>query len=281
MSIVSQLKGLAPDPPDSIHEGPDEAFIEGFLKYSRPLTERFFMPKVFGVEHVPEGGALVVANHNSLGVMPEIHVMVNAWYEAHGISAMPRTLVHGVSFRVGPVGRFFTKLGAVPADPTMGGELLRNGNNVLVFPGGETDSMRAYSDRNKIIFGKRRGYIRLALRENVPIVPVVTAGAHETLIVLRSGENLAQWTGLNKLLGVKRWPITLSLPWGLTFGPPILHLPVPTRVYQRVLPPVRFDRSGPEAADDAAYVEACHERVHGSMQRAMDELVAMRTRDRG
>ena len=165
----------------------------------------------------------------------------------------------------------------------MASELLQNGYKVLAFPGGETDSMRSYRDRNRIIFGTRRGYVRLALRENVPIIPVVTAGAHETLIVLTDGEQIAQKTGIARTLGWKRWPITLALPWGITFGPPILHIPVPTRVYQRVLPPIRFERHGEEAAADDAYVEDCHERIHGAMQAAMDELLELRaaeSRDR-
>jgi hypothetical protein len=81
------------------------------------------------------------------------------------------------------------------------------------------------------------------------------------------------------MLGMKRWPITLCLPWGITFGPPILHLPVPTRVYQQVLPPVRFEHSGPEAADDADYVEECHQHVHGMMQACLDELLQRRARE--
>ena len=166
-----------------------------------------------------------------------------------------------------------------PAKAKTINKYLGSGYKVLAFPGGETDSMRSFADRNRIIFGTRRGYIRLALRENVPIVPVVTAGGHETLVVLTSGERIARVTGIDRVLGMKRWPITLCLPWGITFGPPILHLPVPTRVYQQVLPPVRFERSGEEAAEDADYVEACHERVHGMMQACLDELLARRKRE--
>jgi hypothetical protein len=54
---------------------------------------------------------------------------------------------------------------------------------------------------------------------------------------------------------------------------------VPTRVYQQVLPAVRFERSGPEAAEDADYVEQCHEQVHGMMQACLDELLARRRRE--
>ena len=271
---------LQPDPPTSIHDGPSEEAIATFLRITQRATQFFFNPRVFGVENVPKGPALIVANHNSVGVMPEIHVLASSWFPVHGADALPRTLIHDVSFRLGPVARFFKALGAVPAAPAMASELLRNGYKVLAFPGGEADSMRSFRDRDKIIFGTRRGYIRLALREDAPLLPVVTAGAHETLIVLTDGEEIARRTGIRRALGWKRWPITLAIPWGITFGPPVLHVPIPTRVYQRVLPPIRFERSGEEAANDAEYVEACHQRVHGAMQRAMDELLEMRARER-
>ena len=54
---------------------------------------------------------------------------------------------------------------------------------------------------------------------------------------------------------------------------------MPTRVYQQVLPPVRFARSGPEAAEDADYVEECHEHIHGMMQACLNELLLRRARE--
>ncbi|MBK6578490.1 MAG: 1-acyl-sn-glycerol-3-phosphate acyltransferase [Sandaracinaceae bacterium] len=236
---------LRADPPTSIDQGPDPKALSAFLEATRATTEFFFKPRVFGVSNVPKGGALVVANHNSVGVMPEIHVMAYSWFPVHGAEALPRTLVHGTSFRVGPVARFFTKLGAVPAAPEMASELLQSGYKVLAFPGGETDSMRSFRDRNRIIFGTRRGYIRLALKENVPIVPVVTAGGHETLIVLTSGEQIARVTGIDRVLGMKRWPITLCLPWGSRLVRPSCTCPCPRACTSRCSRPCASSAAAP------------------------------------
>jgi len=70
-------------------------------------------------------------------------------------------------------------------------------------------------------------------------------------------------------------PITLSVPWGLTAGAPP-YLSLPTRVFIDGLEPIYFERSGPEAADDMDYVEACHRRVLDTMQLALDRLMRER-----
>ena len=171
-------------------------------------------------------------------------------------------------------------LGGIRACHENAAKLFDSGRNVLVYPGGDIDANRPYSKRHEIVFGQRRGYIRLALRHGIPIVPVVAAGAHSTYFVLTDGRKLAEWTGISRLMRLKVLPIAWSLPWGWTIGPPPPHLPLPTKIYVEFLDPVRFDRSGREAADDAAYVEACHERVFGPMQGALTRLADERRRAR-
>ena len=82
--------------------------------------------------------------------------------------------------------------------------------------------MRSFRDRNRIIFGARRGYIRLALRENVPIVPVVTAGAHET--VLKHEE----WEEAIEGYLAWKWGLQASLPGGHTYANAAPVIPEPT-----------------------------------------------------
>lgn len=147
---------------------------------------------------------------------------------------------------------------------------------MLVYPGGDIDSWRAQRDRDKVVFGPRRGYIRLALREAVPIVPVISAGAHDTWYVLSDGRWLAKLLRVDRKLRLKAWPIVLSVPWGLTIGPPLPYLPLRTRIDQEVLEPMHFERTGEEAAADDEYVESCHRRVHGAMQRTLTRLAALR-----
>ena len=116
-----------------------------------------------------------------------------------------------------------------------------------------------------------RELVRLALREGVPIIPVVSAGSHDVWWVVSDGRWLSRLLRTHRFLRTDVLPITVSIPWGLTVGaPPFLPLPVP--IFIDVLEPIAFERSGPEAASDAGYVEQCHRRVLDSMQLALDQL---------
>jgi 1-acyl-sn-glycerol-3-phosphate acyltransferase len=142
----------------------------------------------------------------------------------------------------------------------------------MVYPGGDLDAMRPFRHRNRIVFGGRRGYMRLALREGVPIVPVVAAGSHATFIIIDDLRWLARLLRADRCLRIKVWPLTLSIPWGLTLGPLFFYIPFPVRIRVEVLTPMRFARAGEEAASDEAYVGACAAEVEGAMQAALDRL---------
>jgi 1-acyl-sn-glycerol-3-phosphate acyltransferase len=118
----------------------------------------------------------------------------------------------------------------------------------------------------------------LALRERVPIIPVVTVGSHEMLIILSDGQWLARWFPPAKWLRAKAWPISLTLPWGLTAIPPLFYIPRRVRFFQEVLEPIRFENDGPEAAEDPDWVENCHRRVLDTMQAGMDRLTTRKKR---
>ena len=131
---------------------------------------------------------------------------------------------------------------------------LRSGASLLVYPGGLQDIFRPYDLRYKIYFAGRQGFIKLALRENVPIVPVISCGTHETLIVLadcyKIMQQLHSW-GMPWLFGIdpEVFPIYLGLPWGLAFGP-LPNIPLPVPIHTRVCPPIVLERYGREAASD-------------------------------
>lgn len=259
--------------PDDIAR--DDELLARAVETIGPALDFWFQPEVRGLERVPEGSALMVSNHSGGSMSPDSFVLGVALYRARGIAAVPYWLAHDMVVRL-PLFRQVVQFGVVRASSTMAHAVFEAGRKVLVYPGGEQDTLRPWSQRDRIHFAGRTGYIRLALRERVPIVPVVVAGAHEVFVVLRGGERLSRLLATDKLFRVKTWPITLSFPWGVTPGPPPLYLPFPVRIFIELLDPIAFERDGPEAAEDDAWVRECDRRVRADMQRALVRLASER-----
>ncbi len=106
----------------------------------------------------------------------------------------------------------------------------------------------------KVDFGGRKGFIRLALSKDVPIVPVVSIGGQETALFLSRGDRLARLLRIDKLLRLKVLPISLALPWGLNIGDMLGHLPLPAKITIQVLPPIDLrEEFGPDPDLDEVY----------------------------
>lgn len=213
--------------------------------------------------------ALFVANHGFGGIFDLNVLAVGAALQDLGPDRPITILTHQLAWTVG-IGPLIEHAGARPASHDSAHRAFALGHHVVVFPGGDLDAFKSFADRNQVVFGGRTGFARLALDEQVPIVPIVTAGAGESLLALSGGEQLARALRLDKLLRVKRVPITLSVPWGVNVGAVGLlpYLPLPSKLHTRVLPAVR-----PLPGEDAG---ALADRVHTSMQEALTAMTAHR-----
>lgn len=265
--------------PDSL-ENRDPAAMAAFFGRLDPVLEKFFSPRVTGLHRIPTGPALYVANHNAGLLMPDVFILGSAILRHRGVEDMPYGLAHDLALRPPALNRALCPIGAVRARPGTAERIFARGSKALVYPGGDIEVMRPFSQRDRIVFGNRRGYVKLALRAGVPISPIVTAGAHSAFVVLDDGGRVAKALGLPKWARVNVLPTVLSFPWGLTFGFPPPYVPMPTRIYSEVLAPIHFARTGEAAANDEAWVETCHERVVATMQEALTRLARQRREDR-
>lgn len=212
---------------------------------------------------------LFVANHGFGGIV-DLNVMaVGAVVEDLALTRPVTFLTHELAWTLG-VGPIVEHLGARPASRRSAHEAFAEGHHVVVFPGGDLDAGKSYADRNHIVFGGRSGFAQVAMDEGVPIVPIVTAGAGESLLVLSDGERLARALHLDTKLRVKALPISLSLPWGLNVGMAgmLPYLPLPTKLHTRVLP-----ATTPGPGEDA---DAYAERIHDVMQAALTAMTEHR-----
>ena len=229
---------------------------------------------------MPDGAALFVGNHNAGLMAPEGFILGLALYDRFGLEGLPFGLGHEVALSFAPFNRLIVPLGAVRASHENAERLFAADHKVLVYPGGDIDAMRPFRHRDRVIFGPRVGFVRLAIRHGVPIVPVVTAGAHASLLVIDDLRWLARMLRADRLVRSKVWPISVCLPWGVVFGPFLVYVPFPTRIVLEILPPIEFDRSGASAAADDVYVRLCKARIHGRMQAGLSRLAAERRGER-
>lgn len=212
---------------------------------------------------IPDEPVLFVANHGFGGVFDLNVVAFGIAHRASGDDRPVIALTHQVAWQLG-VGKLLEPFGARPAGRATADEALADGKHVLVFPGGDIDAFKSWKDRNTVMFAGRAGFARLAREAGVPIVPVVTSGGGESVIVLDDGAALAEATGVRERFRLHRLPITVSIPWGINIGTVGLlpYVPLPTKLRTTFLPAMHPVPAEPD--EDYA------DRVRTAMQTELD-----------
>jgi 1-acyl-sn-glycerol-3-phosphate acyltransferase len=260
-------------------EARDPQVIESLMPKWEWFYRYYFRVQTDGWHHIPkEDKVLLVGSHNGGMASPDMFMMMYDWFCRFGTDRLAYGLMHPNIWKVNQdVAGLAQKCGAVVAHPKMAIAAFNKGASVLVYPGGAQDVFRLHSERHQINFAGRKGFIKLALREEVPIVPAISLGAHDTLFVLgdcyEQAKQLHQW-GMPWLfdLDPEVFPIYLGLPWGIALGP-LPNLPLPVQIHTRICAPIIFDRYGKKAANDRVYIDACYAKVVTQMQQELDRLV--------
>lgn len=227
---------------------------------------RYFGLEARGLEAMPAPPVLLVSNHSGGTSIPDVWGLLAAWYRHFGVERPLHVLAHEIILGTSATARYFGRRGVLAAEPGIARAVLtEHRRDLLLMPGGDLDTWRPHRDRYRVCFGGRLGYARLALETGVPIVPVASAGAHDTLYILSRGDRLAKALGLHRVARAQVWPVHLSLPWGLAVGP-WPHLPVPVKLRYR------FGSALTPGPDERA--EALDERVRSAVQGLLDGLEA-------
>ncbi|MDQ3850295.1 MAG: acyltransferase family protein [Actinomycetota bacterium] len=236
------------------------------------LASLWFRSEVRGLANIPEEGpVLLVGNHSGGNMSPDSGVLALAFSSYFGVERRFYQLAHNLVLSVPWLG-FLRRFGTVAASHENADAALRSGAVLLVYPGGDHEAHRPSWQSGRVDFGGRRGFVRLALAHDVPIVPVVAIGGQETALFLSQGEALARLLMLDRLLRLKVLPISLAIPWGLNVGDAVGHVPLPAKITIEVLPPIRpREEFGPDPDVDEIY-----EHVTRTMQQTLDALSAGR-----
>jgi 1-acyl-sn-glycerol-3-phosphate acyltransferase len=253
--------------------------VEAVNNWVRPLRQLYFRSEIEGLENMPDEPSMVVGNHDGGYVFPDAICLGSFYYDRFGTDGRRLyAMMHDFPFRIAPtLTEWLQRCGVLPASRRNGNRVLEAGHHLLVYPGGSFEAFRKFGDRKQISLGHRTGFVRTALKLRVPITPVVSVGAHETLFVVARGNKFAKTIGLGRLMRVDVFPIWLGLPFGVGWGP-LPNVPLPSKIKLEVLPPVRLWKELGEAADydDKAVLRAGRDLVRAQMQAVADRLYAQR-----
>jgi len=228
-----------------------------------PVYSKWFRVEWDGLDKIPtEGGALLIANH--AGAIPSDAPVI-----MHGVEKELGRPVYGMAdyfFRTVPVvGTLWARGGGVPANPDNAFRLLHDQQQLaLVFPEGTKATSKSFTDRYQLRRFGRGGFVEIAMRAGVPVIPIAVIGSEEAMpIVYR-----LPW--LAKAIGVPYFPITANF---LMFGPLGIALPFPAKFKLRVLDPIVYDVPPNQERYSKSRVMDEAERARGLMQEAVFDML--------
>jgi 1-acyl-sn-glycerol-3-phosphate acyltransferase len=265
-SIPAGLRG------DDLSER-DPAYIRRTLPLLRRLFNTYFRGEVRGLENIPASGpVLLVGNHSGGLMIADTFVFSLELYARFGPERPYYQLAHDLAARL-PTGGFLRRYGTVAASHQNARAAFAEGAALLVYPGGDYETFRPTWHSDQIEFGGRQGFVRLALEEGVPIVPVVSIGGQETALFLTRGERVARLLGLDRRFRINVLPLSIGPPLGATLLDLPGRFPLPAKITIEVLPQIEpREQFGPDPDGELVY-----EQVTAEMQRSLDRLSEERT----
>jgi len=250
--------------------GFDREWTEAILPVFRVLYKRYWRVETTGVHVVPaKGPALLVSNH--AGVLPYDGAMIKvAVFEA--VERHARALVAAWFGSLPVMSWLLRRTGQTLGHPDDSMRLLQRGELVLVFPEGVKGTGKPWSERYRLRRFGRGGFAELAIRAQVPIIPISVVGSEEIYPMLGDIRQLAA------LFGMPYFPVTPTWPW---LGPLGL-IPLPSKWRIRFHEPISTEQYGAKAADDPSLVMRLSDEVRETIQAGLvDELMVRRSMFRG
>lgn len=221
--------------------GFEPRYASSFLLPAALLYRYWLRVETRGIERVPAGRVLLIANHagNTFaydGAMLSMAMLLDA-HPPRAVRAMVEYYLPTIPF----FSTLMHRMGSVVGTPENCTQLLERGECIMVFPEGERGFVKTWAKRYQLQrFGT--GFLRLALETDTPIVPVGIVGAEEQ----SPGLVRSRWLG--RLIGAPVAPLTLTFPW---LGPAGM-LPLPVKFRMHFGEPLVFEG---DASEDDAEVE--------------------------
>lgn len=225
------------------------------------LAAKYHRYEVEGIDKLLQGQAYMIVGYHGRPIAWDVLFLGAEIYRRCGY--LPHGLIHS-AFKAGPVKKFTEDLGFVFGDSPELPAAIARGEHMLVAPGGTREGCRDFKHRYLVDWDDKVGYLRIALKHKLPIVPVAASGVDDIFQGLNNGDKLGRLINM-----------PLKLPFWFGFGPlgiwP-LSPPFPVKVYQRIGDPLDFFGKGDVDPGDKAALLAIHRSIAAEIQRMLDEL---------
>ena len=221
---------------------------------------RYHRYEVRGMEHALTPRASLLVGYHGRPLALDLCMFTVTFYEQMGY--LPHGVIHGHFDENPALRRAIDGIGLVTGDgPEMGAAVAR-GEHILVEPGGTREGCRSFRHRYRVDWGSRVGYLKLAIKYGLPIIPIGGTGMDDMFIGLNDGyawgkrlgapARLPVWIGVG---ATGLWP--LSLPW-------------PVKIIQWVGAPIETHLTNRVSPEDRVGLLAIHEEVTGVVQALID-----------
>ncbi|BDA40991.1 probable acyltransferase-like protein At1g54570, chloroplastic [Coccomyxa sp. Obi] len=274
--------GNAPPRKDTIDSNYEEA-----LRLLGPLRN-LVAPVVRGAENIPDGAVeqracLFVGNHTRFGLYDLPFLMYELYLRGHKV----RGLAHRAHWSGLPTGRFFERFGAVPASPRAAYKLLKQGDSVLLFPGGGREVNKLKGQEYQLLWREQPDFVRMAAKLNALIIPFSAVGGDDAFDLALDTREILE----NPILGpLSRGALERVAPGldpeeavppltrGLFGLPSPIALPKLERIYFRFMAPIDPNEDLC-SLDDMDACMGTYERVRHSVEDGIQQLLAEREVD--
>ena len=252
---------------------PDFARTQRFLW--NLVQDHYFRMEVHGWHRLPDPPAIIVGIH-AAGIFPvEAWMFGFHWHRRFDVKRILHGTAHDMLMATPLVGDYFRKMGVMSASRETVSAALEAGRDVIVYPGGDVDSLRPWTERDEVRLAGRRGFVKMAIKHGVPIVPLAKTGGTDTMFTLPGGKLVARALGLKQLARIESMPLAVGLPWGI--APAALpFFPLPAKLRIEILDPL-FVSDDPERVDDDEYVDTIYREITFRIEQGVEKLARKRS----
>ena len=165
------------------------------LEIAYRTIKRLFNPVVLGQENLPDKPCLFVGNHSLFAL--------DGWVLSpimlKELGRFPRALGDKFLFAVDAVGNQVLKNGGVMGHPEVCSALMKDRQDIVVFPGGAHEAVKPARDIYELQWKERYGFVKLAAKHGYTIMPFGIVGPDEFYGHMIEGEDLPD-TAVGQLL---------------------------------------------------------------------------------